>query len=47
LPALAGALGARPGEYPDPWDEEVFDLIFDFEYGGRRRLTVTEAVQPF
>jgi hypothetical protein len=47
LPALGRDLGARPGQYPDPWDEQVFNLIFDFKYGKRRGPTVTELVQPF
>ena len=27
LPSLADALKANPGDYPDPWDPSVFNLI--------------------
>jgi hypothetical protein len=47
LPAFAAALGAKPGECPDPWPEDVFDLILRFDYGKRGKLQVEKIVQPF
>jgi hypothetical protein len=47
LPAVAKALGASVGEYPDPWDEIVFDLILRFCYGKRGKVRVDTVRQPF
>ena len=47
LPALADALRARPGEYPDPWDEHLFDLILHFKYRRSGLPVVTTVRQPF
>ncbi len=46
IPSLARALKAKSGEYPDPWDPAVFDLIlrFDFVEGVP---TVSRVVEPF
>jgi hypothetical protein len=33
LPKLADALNARKGDYPDPWDDRVFNLILQLDYG--------------
>jgi hypothetical protein len=36
LPTLAYALGAKPGEVPNPWPDDLYGLIlrFDYEEGG-------------
>ena len=47
LPALAGALEASSGDYPDPWDDSVFNLILQFDYGEAGAPTVTTLTQPF
>jgi hypothetical protein len=47
LPSLADALGAQSRDYPNPWREEVFNLILQFDYDKRHRLTVAKIVQPF
>jgi hypothetical protein len=47
LPSLADALSAESRDYPHPWREEVFNLILQFDYDKRHRLTVTKVVQPF
>jgi broad specificity phosphatase PhoE len=46
IPPLARAMKAKPGDYPDPWDPSVFNLIlrFDFAQGA---LSVTRVVEPF
>jgi len=47
LPGLAGALGARRGEFPNPWDAAVFNLILQLDYRGSDVPSVTRVVQPF
>jgi hypothetical protein len=47
LPALADALGAQPRDCPDPWPEEVFNLILQLDYDKRHRLRVAKIVQAF
>jgi hypothetical protein len=47
LPALANALKARPGDYPDPWDDSVFNLILQLDYREADAPLVTSVVQPF
>lgn len=46
IPALARALGARHGDYPDPWKDDVFNLILKFDFDGDR-LEVTQKTEPF
>ena len=36
LPALVTALRARQGDYPDPWESSVFDLILQLDYASKR-----------
>ncbi|MEO8739213.1 MAG: histidine phosphatase family protein [Casimicrobiaceae bacterium] len=48
LPALCGALGARQGDYPDPWDSSVFDLILQLDYTSNDAPPgVTRVNEPF
>ena len=47
LPKLANALKARQGDYPEPWDASVFNLILELDYRGEVAPTVTSIVQPF
>jgi hypothetical protein len=47
LPALARALRASEGQYPDPWDESTFNLILQLDYRRNGRPAVTQIEQPF
>jgi hypothetical protein len=48
IPGLAKALGAPAGTYPNPWDEQVFNLILRFDYPtGTSTPTVTQITEPF
>jgi phosphohistidine phosphatase SixA len=47
LPSFADALGAAKGQYPDPWDPLVFDLILKFEWPAANRPAVTLVTKPF
>ena len=46
IPSLMNALGASPGSYPDPWDQEVFDLILRVEFADSG-TQVAYIVEPF
>jgi phosphohistidine phosphatase SixA len=47
IPSFANALGAAKGQYPDPWDPLVFDLILKFEWRAAHRPLVTLVTEPF
>lgn len=47
LPALAAALKAHQGDYPDPWDPAVFDLILQLDYGEDMSPVVARLIEPF
>ncbi|MEP6942094.1 MAG: histidine phosphatase family protein [Betaproteobacteria bacterium] len=47
LPILAEALKAPRGEYPDPWEEAVYDLLLELSYGRRGKPSVKSITQPF
>jgi hypothetical protein len=49
LPDIAALLGAPEGTYPDPWPQDVFNLIIDFRYdpASDRPPIVTKVVEPF
>jgi len=47
LPQFANALRAPRGDYPDPWDRSVFDLILQLDYNGHAAPTVTKVIEPF
>ena len=46
IPALMQALGAENGDYPDPWDPEVFNLILKVDLS-TKPPTVTKITEPF
>ena len=46
LPALAASLNVRSGDFPERWDEKVFDLIFKLAYKDRARPKVRKVAQP-
>ncbi|MEO8144756.1 MAG: histidine phosphatase family protein [Betaproteobacteria bacterium] len=47
LPALAAALNARQGDYPDPWDPAVFNLILQLDYSVDAPPVLTRVIEPF
>ena len=47
LPALARALQAAKGEFPDPWGESVFNLTLQLDYKTNGKPKVVEKIQPF
>ena len=47
LPALASSLNIRTGDFPEQWDEQVFNLIFQLTYKDRARPKVKRVAQPF
>lgn len=49
LPDIASLLGASAGSYPDPWPQDVFNIILDFQYdpNSDRTPIVTKVVEPF
>jgi phosphohistidine phosphatase SixA len=46
IPPLAHALNARHGDYPNPWDPTVFNLILNFKFSGGKPK-VQEITEPF
>jgi len=46
IPPLAHELGAKPGDYPNPWDPKVFNLILQFDYT-HGVPSVRSVVEPF
>ena len=47
IPSLMNALLAVEGQYPDPWAQDVFNLILLAEFGSERAVSVTQIIQPF
>jgi broad specificity phosphatase PhoE len=47
IPALAQALGASAGSFPDPWDPAVFNLILHVAWQGNSGPTVIKVSEPF
>jgi phosphohistidine phosphatase SixA len=47
IPHLTHALGAAPDEYPDRWDDKVFNLILKVEYCTKGNPRVTSIDMPF
>jgi hypothetical protein len=47
LPALASSLNVRLGDFPEQWDEKVFNLIFRLAYKQGARPKVKKIPQPF
>ena len=46
IPSFAHVLNAKPGDYPDPWNPSVFDLILQFGFA-RGVLHVSRVIEPF
>lgn len=47
IPFLAHALMAKAGDYPDPWNPAVFNLMLHFEYASEIAPTVVSVTEPF
>ena len=47
IPSMLHALGAAPGDYPDPWDPTCFNLILKVEFPADGPPSVTEITEPF
>jgi broad specificity phosphatase PhoE len=47
LAPLMHALGCKQGEYPDPWDKTVFNLILKTTFAGDGNAKVEQIVEPF
>ena len=46
IPGLMLALGAKSGEFPDPWDPQVFDLILQLDYAGSSVPHIVAVIEP-
>jgi len=47
IPSMLRALGAKPGDYPNPWDSKVFNLILQVEFQQDGVPTVKKVDEPF
>ena len=49
LPEIAALLGAPPGSFPDPWSEDLYNVILDFRYDPNTGAApaITRVVEPF
>jgi phosphohistidine phosphatase SixA len=47
IPSLLHALGAVAGQYPDPWNLAVFNLILKVDFSAEGAPVVTKTVEPF
>jgi hypothetical protein len=47
LPTLASALGAPRKAFPAEWDDDVYDLCFEFSYRKSGKPSVRQFQQPF
>jgi phosphohistidine phosphatase SixA len=47
IPAFLHELGAKQGDYPNPWNPQVFNLILKVDFIGTGELKVTKVTQPF
>jgi hypothetical protein len=47
LPQLMQALGCKAGEYPDPWDKNVFNLILKTSFADDGKAKVEQITEPF
>ena len=47
IPSLMHALGAKSGEYPDPWDRNVFNLILKLDYSSSGTPSLAKINEPF
>jgi hypothetical protein len=47
IPSLLRALGGKGGDYPDPWDPNVFGLILKVEFRNGEAPKVSKVEEPF
>ena len=47
IPKLAHALGAVPGTVPDPWDDNVYNLVLVIDYASPDGPLVSQVLEPF
>jgi hypothetical protein len=47
IPSLMHALGAKPSDYPDPWDRNVFNLILKLDYSSSGTPSLCKINEPF
>jgi hypothetical protein len=49
LPSIAALLGAPAGGYPDPWPDDMYNVILDFRYDPNSGSppSVTRVTEPF
>lgn len=47
IPSLCDTLGAAKGSYPDPWPDDVFNLLIRLDYSNRMPPNTTQVVEPF
>jgi phosphohistidine phosphatase SixA len=47
IPSLVCALGAKAGDYPDPWDPKVFNLILKLDFPASGKPDVVKISEPF
>ena len=47
IPSLVSDLKAVSGQYPDPWDREMFNLVLQLDYGTEDKPSITLVTEPF
>jgi hypothetical protein len=47
IPSRMHALGAEPGDYPNPWDPDVFNLILKLGFSNAGPPSITKITEPF
>jgi hypothetical protein len=47
IPPLMHALNARDGDYPEPWDSDVFNLILEATYSSGPTPNIRSVIEPF
>lgn len=47
IPALMQSLGVSTSSIPNPWPDDVFNLILDTKIGNDGRAEVTKVIEPF
>jgi hypothetical protein len=47
IPSMLHAMGAQPGDYPDPWDPTVFNMILQVEFPADGPPSVTKVSESF
>jgi hypothetical protein len=44
---IDSTLGALVGQYPDPWDKTIFNLVLQLDYDASGTPKVTQLTEPF